>query len=308
MGWSVHSQIQYLRFPSDAQIRLGPGWGSLFFLCTASTRYSPATCVFCDWKFWRKVLLLQRSRAARVRTRAFQTHRKRSGMDSLTTDDRKTAGFIKRVLVIQNRCLVLKGLFFPFLFFPVTCSCGLLISPLVHGFRSCRLGLPEGEKKKKKKGLSDVTEKKPQQCALLSAPSRGVQQQSTSSELLCLILLCRLCLSFSQTKHKGITPKIARISGCSIKEFSWASTGDYTVSVSSSVFLWNWKGKEKPCWMTCYKCKEKKYLWPNWNHTSGVGAVYRSRLHSASPFVACVIGTFVGLGSSSCGCSTLYTM
>lgn len=160
----------------------------------------------------------------------------------------------------------------------------------------------------KKKGLSDVTEKKPQQCALLSAPSRGVQQQSTSSELLCLILLCRLCLSFSQTKHKGITPKIARISGCSIKEFSWASTGDYTVSVSSSVFLWNWKGKEKPCWMTCYKCKEKKYLWPNWNHTSGVGAVYRSRLHSASPFVACVIGTFVGLGSSSCGCSTLYTM
>lgn len=164
------------------------------------------------------MLLSQRSRAAGVRTRAFQTHRKRSGMDSLTTDDRKTAGFIKRVLVIQNRCLVLKGLFF-FFFFPVTCSCGLLISPLVHGFRSCRLGLPEGEEKKKK-GLSDVTEKKPQQCALLSAPSRGVQQQSTSSELLCLILLCRLCLSFSQTKHKGITPKIARISGCSIKEFS----------------------------------------------------------------------------------------
>lgn len=112
MGWNVHSQIQYLRFPSDAQIRLGPGWGSLFFLCTASTRYSPATCVFCDWKFWRKVLLSQRSQAAGVRTRAFQTHRKRSGMDSLTTDDRKTAGFIKRVLVIQNRCLVLKGLFF----------------------------------------------------------------------------------------------------------------------------------------------------------------------------------------------------
>lgn len=117
MGWSMHSQIQYLRFPSDAQIRLGPGWGSLFFLCTASTRYSPATCVFCDWKFWRKVLLLQRSRAVGVRTRAFQTHRKRSGMDSLMTDDRKTAGFIKRVLVIQNRCLVLKGLFFSFFVF-----------------------------------------------------------------------------------------------------------------------------------------------------------------------------------------------
>lgn len=149
MGWSMHSQIQYLRFPSDAQIRLGPGWGSLFFLCTASTRYSPATCVFCDWKFWRKVLLLQRSRAVGVRTRAFQTHRKRSGMDSLMTDDCKTAGFIKRVLVIQNRCLVLKGLFFSFSFFPVTCSCGLLISPLVHGFRSCRLGLPEGEGKKR---------------------------------------------------------------------------------------------------------------------------------------------------------------
>lgn len=149
MGWSVHSQIQYLRFPSDAQIRLGPGWGSLFFLCTASTRYSPATCVFCDWKFWRKALLLQRSRAAGVRTQAFQTHRKRSGMDSLTTDDRKAPGFIKRVPAIQNRCLVLKGLFFPFLFFPVTCSCGLLISPLVHGFRSCRLGLPEGEGKKR---------------------------------------------------------------------------------------------------------------------------------------------------------------
>lgn len=306
MGWSMHSQIQYLRFPSDAQIRLGPGWGSLFFLCTASTRYSPATCVFCDWKFWRKVLLLQRSRAVGVRTRAFQTHRKRSGMDSLTTDDRKTAGFIKRVLVIQNRCLVLKGLFFFFFVFSRYLQLWSSHFTPRAWVQELQARPPGG--RGKKKGLSDVTEKKPQQCALLSAPSRGVQQQSTSSELLCLILLCRLCLSFSQTKHKGITPKIARISGCSIKEFSWASTGDYTVSVSSSVFLWNWKGKEKPCWMTCYKCKEKKYLWPNWNHTSGVGAVYRSRLHSASPFVACVIGTFVGLGSSSCGCSTLYTM
>lgn len=112
MGWSMHSQIQYLRFPSDAQIRLGPSWGSLFFLCTASTRYSPATCVFCDLKSLRKAVLLQRSRAAHLRTRAFQTHRKRSGMDSLTTDDRKTPGFIKCVLVFRNRCLVLKGLFF----------------------------------------------------------------------------------------------------------------------------------------------------------------------------------------------------
>lgn len=133
MGWSMHSQIKYLRFPSDAQIRLGPGWGSLFFLCTASTRYSPATCVFCDWKFWRKVLLLQRSRAARVRTRAFQTHRKRSGMDSLTTDDRKTAGFIKRVLVIQNWCLVLKGLFFIFRFF-------LLLAAVVFSFHPSCMG------------------------------------------------------------------------------------------------------------------------------------------------------------------------
>lgn len=49
---------------------------------------------------------------------------------------------------------------------------------------------------KRKRFLSDVTEKKPQQCALLSAPTRGVQQPSTSTELLCLILLCRLCLSF----------------------------------------------------------------------------------------------------------------
>lgn len=306
MGWSMHSQIQYLRFPSDAQIRLSPSWGSLFFLCTASTRYSPATCVFCDLKSLRKAVLLQRSRAAHLRTRAFQMHRKRSGMDSLTTDDRKTPGFIKCVLVFRNRCLVLKGLFFfLFRFF-------LLLAAVVFSFHPSCMGsgaAGSASQRGKKRGLSDVTEKKPQQCALLSAPSRGVQQQSTSSELLCLILLCRLCLSFSQTKHKGITPKIARISGCSIKEFSWASTGDYAVSVSSSVFLWNWKGKEKPCWMTCYRCKDEKYLGPNWNHTSGVGAVYRSRLHSASTFVACVIGTFVGLGSSSsCSYSTLYTM
>lgn len=161
--------------------------------------------------------MLQRSRAVGVRTRAFQTHRKRSGMDSLTTDDRKTAGFIKRVLVIQNRCLVLKGLFFLFRFF-------LLLAAVVFSFHPSCMGSgaagSASRRERKKKGLSDVTEKKPQQCALLSAPSRGVQQQSTSSELLCLILLCRLCLSFSQTKHKGITPKIARISGCSIKEFS----------------------------------------------------------------------------------------
>lgn len=64
----------------------------------------------------------------------------------------------------------------------------------LHGFRSCRPGLPE---KEKKRSLSDVTEKKPQQCALLSAPQRGVQQQSTSTELFCVILLCRLCLFFS---------------------------------------------------------------------------------------------------------------
>lgn len=56
--------------------------------------------------------------------------------------------------------------------------------------------------------LSDATEKKPQQCALLSAPSRGVQQPSTSTELFCLILLCRLCLSSSQRlKHKRHYPK-----------------------------------------------------------------------------------------------------
>lgn len=164
------------------------------------------------------MLLLQRSRAVGVRTRAFQTHRKRSGMDSLTTDDRKTAGFIKRVLVIQNRCLVLKGLFF--FFFVFSCYLQLWSSHFTPRAWVQELQARPPGGRGKKKGLSDVTEKKPQQCALLSAPSRGVQQQSTSSELLCLILLCRLCLSFSQTKHKGITPKIARISGCSIKEFS----------------------------------------------------------------------------------------
>lgn len=162
--------------------------------------------------------MLQRSRAAHLRTRAFQTHRKRSGMDSLTTDDRKTPGFIKCVLVFENRCLVLKGLLFFFLF-----RFFLLLAAVVFSFHPSCMGsgaAGSASQRGKKGGLSDVTEKKPQQCALLSAPSRGVQQQSTSSELLCLILLCRLCLSFSQTKHKGITPKIARISGCSIKEFS----------------------------------------------------------------------------------------
>lgn len=161
--------------------------------------------------------MLQRSRAAHLRTRAFQMHRKRSGMDSLTTDDRKTPGFIKCVLVFRNRCLVLKGLFF--FCFVFSCYLQLWSSHFTPRawVQELQARPPRGEKKR---GLSDVTEKKLQQCALLSAPSRGVQQQSTSSELLCLILLCRLCLSFSQTKHKGITPKIARISGCSIKEFS----------------------------------------------------------------------------------------
>lgn len=61
--------------------------------------------------------------------------------------------------------------------------------------------------KEKKRSLSDVTEKKPQQCALLSAPLRGVQQQSTSTELFCLILLCRLCLSFSQRLNTKALPQ-----------------------------------------------------------------------------------------------------
>lgn len=56
-------------------------------------------------------------------------------------------------------------------------------------------------------GISDVTEKKPQQCALLSAPSRGVRQQSTASELLCLILLCRLCLSFFLRLNTKASPQ-----------------------------------------------------------------------------------------------------
>lgn len=58
------------------------------------------------------------------------------------------------------------------------------------------------EQRTPKKCLSDVTEKKPQQCVLLSTLLRGVQQQSASTELLSLILLHRLPFFLSKNKQR----------------------------------------------------------------------------------------------------------
>lgn len=62
----------------------------------------------------------------------------------------------------------------------------------------------------------------------------------------------------SKTKHKGITPKIARISGCSIKEYpqslAWRL---YLFFISLSGLFWNRGGKKKPDWKTYHKCMEQ---------------------------------------------------
>ncbi len=42
---------------------------------------------------------------------------------------------------------------------------------------------------------------------LYGAPLRGVQQPSTSTELFCIILLCRLCLSLSQRLNTKALPQ-----------------------------------------------------------------------------------------------------
>lgn len=123
---------------------------------------------------------------------------------ALFVTDHKTPDVVVSVATGLLKCRGLKYqiCFFVVVFFP--CSCRRLTSPACMGSGAAG---PASQKKKKKRSLSDVTEKKPQQCALLSAPLRGVQQQSTSTELFCLILLCRLCLSFSQRLNTKALPQ-----------------------------------------------------------------------------------------------------
>lgn len=116
---------------------------------------------------------------------------------ALFVADHKTPDFILSVAAGVTKRRVLKYQIF---FFNLQLQTSHFTR--LHGFRSCRPSLPE-----KKGFLSDVTEKKPQQCALLSAPLRGVQQPSTSTELFCLILRCRLCLSFFQRLNTKALPQ-----------------------------------------------------------------------------------------------------
>lgn len=145
-----------------------------------------------------------------------------------------------------------------FIFFS-SCSCRRFISPACMGSGAAGVA-----SQTRKRFLSDVTEKKPQQCALLSAPSRSSATKHFDWTLLSNPALQTVPFFLSKSKHKGITPKIARISG-STQEYPWsiARRRDHSYCLVRIV----WKRGKKPCWKTHHKWTEQtKYVMPYWSN------------------------------------------
>lgn len=85
----------------------------------------------------------------------------------------------------------------------------------LHGFRSCRPSLPE----KKKVFIWCNGKETTTMCATFCSLERSSATKHFDWTLLSNPALQTVPFFLSKTKHKGITPKIARISGCSIKEY-----------------------------------------------------------------------------------------
>lgn len=129
----------------------------------------------------------------------------------------------------------------------------------LHGFRSCRPGLPE--KKKQKIFIWCNGKETTTMCATFCSLERSSATKHFDWTLLSNPALQTVPFFLSKTKHKGITPKIARISGCSIK----GAPLEHSTETGLFHFLVRIVLKQKKK-KTYHKCMEYTRLMPYWKN------------------------------------------